>query len=197
MNKITVKEKYYHFTKDGKKKTKCVLELENMDKFEATLFGMNIIENNAFSNCNGLKKLKFNEGLSIIGPNSFFKCSNIISIYLPPTLTSINYNAFNYCGLTGDLKIPSSVKNIDENAFHENKNLNGKLFLSEGLLEIGRNCFENCSFTGELKIPETVEYIGKEAFSGCNFSKIYVPKNNVNKWVIGWNNGLNCEIIEY
>lgn len=48
MNKITVKEKYYHFTKDGKKKTKCVLELENMDKFEATLFGMNIIENNAF-----------------------------------------------------------------------------------------------------------------------------------------------------
>ena len=155
------------------------------------------VDNNAFSNCNGLKKLKFNEGLSIIGPNSFFKCSNIISIYLPPTLTSINYNAFNYCGLTGDLKIPSSVKNIDENAFHENKNLNGKLFLSEGLLEIGRNCFENCSFTGELKIPETVEYIGKEAFSGCNFSKIYVPKNNVNKWVIGWNNGLNCEIIEY
>ena len=64
MNKITVKEKYYHFTKDGKKKTKCVLELENMDKFEATLFGMNIIENNAFRGGKTFTKMRVSNKIS-------------------------------------------------------------------------------------------------------------------------------------
>ena len=64
MKKITVKEKYYHFEQDGKKKTKCVLELENMDKFASTRFGINIIENSAFRSGKAFTKIRIPNKIS-------------------------------------------------------------------------------------------------------------------------------------
>ena len=55
------------------------------------------VENNAFDNCNQLRKVLFNDGLQKIGLEAFWRCTSLSSIRLPSTVTEIGRSAFWRC----------------------------------------------------------------------------------------------------
>ena len=153
----------------------------------------------AFENCSELTSLKLSKNLENIEHSTFINCKRLSGeLIIPDSVKSIKYAAFKRCmSFTGGLVIPETVNHIGDEAFSECSGFNS-LKLNIGLKKIYRYAFIFCTgLSGELVIPETVEYIGDSAFYDCSFSKIYVPKININKYDIKWNIGCNAEIIEY
>lgn len=77
------------------------------------------IGNAAFSNCNSLTSVKFEDNgkLSTIGMSAFSNCSQLTRIEIPNGVTSIGPNAFAYCCHLTRIEIPEGVTLIGDSAF--------------------------------------------------------------------------------
>ena len=69
---------------------------------------MQVIGDNAFSNCFNLKSIKLNEGLKNIGNFTFSGCNILKELIIPKSVTSIGVNAF--CFDFELLKLPIRFK---------------------------------------------------------------------------------------
>ena len=78
------------------------------------------IGNKAFTDCNGITKVLFEEGsqLTSIGEYAFYDNDDLMEIVLPNSLTIIENSAFKYCDELTVITIPSSVTFIGEDAFY-------------------------------------------------------------------------------
>lgn len=76
------------------------------------------IDNNVFSNCGNIDSLVIESGVEIIGQNAFNWCYGIKSLSLPTTLKSIGENAFYHCYNLSSLVLPEGIKTIGQGAFN-------------------------------------------------------------------------------
>ncbi|MBO6048032.1 MAG: leucine-rich repeat protein, partial [Erysipelotrichaceae bacterium] len=112
-----------------------------------------MIEHSAFSHCERLKEIKFNDGILILGRSTFEK-------------TAIQ-----------QLSLPDSVIIIQKGCFQNNSNLSC-VDLGEGLLVIGDEAFKSCQRLAVVKVPSSVQTIGREAFKECpQLKEIILPKH--------------------
>ncbi len=72
----------------------------------------------AFSVCEELESVTFNEGLEKINISAFAACHKLTKIILPSTLTTIEQYGFQNCLNVKIIYIPKSVTNIGEGAFY-------------------------------------------------------------------------------
>ena len=72
----------------------------------------------AFSACESLKSVIFNEGLEIINISAFAACNNLLSAILPSSLKRIEQYGFQNCLSIKTIYIPKNVEYIGEGAFY-------------------------------------------------------------------------------
>ena len=156
-----------------------------------------IIENEAFSGCNGLTKINIPNGVTTIGeyafegcvgltslviPSSvmtvkngaFSGCSNLTSVDIQSNLTSIGTRMFQNCTALTEIEIPNSVNIINFSAFEGCEKLTTAV-LPANVTTIGQNAFSGCSALKDFVIPSSVESIGSAAFAGCTANNFVIP----------------------
>ncbi len=72
----------------------------------------------AFSGCEYLESVTFNEGLEKINISAFAACVNLLEVILPSTLTTIEQYAFQNCLRLQKAFIPKSVVTVGDGAFY-------------------------------------------------------------------------------
>lgn len=118
------------------------------------------------------------DGIEVIAENAFKECENIRKFTLPRSLVEIGNFAFTNCAMTS-IVIPPSVTKIGASAFLLCNELE-TLVLPEGIKEIESGTASSCSNISYLHIPGSVEFIGSSAFSWCkNLSVIECDIDNL------------------
>ena len=151
-----------------------------------------IICSGAFSNCDSLKNVVFEEGIKLdsIGNSTFSGCDNLASIKIPSSVTSIERYAFSRCySLTSvTFEEGSKLERIDENAF---TNCNFKwIEIPYGVTSIEKYAFENCYNLTNIVIPNSVTNINLFAFHSCWRLTIYCEEESKPD---GWNSSWNYD----
>ena len=101
------------------------------------------IQEEAFSDCTGLKNVTLGDGLEEIGSHAFGYCTSLREIVIPNAVKVIKHNAFSLCtGLT-------------------------TVTLGDGLEEIQSEAFNNCTSLQRIVIPPAVKEIDDNVFRGC------------------------------
>ncbi len=170
------------------------------------------ISTQAFSGCSFLGGITIPEGIEIIDDNAFYNCESLTSINIPKSVTSLGsyhpfvgctslhnvtvasgntkYDSRNNCnGIietatnklifgTAGMTIPSSVTSIAPAAFLSNSELN-TITIPEGVESIGQQAFMDCCNLQRVEIPKTVTHLDKEIFANCYYLyQISVATNN-------------------
>lgn len=88
-------------------------------KIESITITSNVdgISRDAFSFCESLSSITFNEGLKYIDHMAFLNCDKVVSIILPNSLESIGDEVFSQCYNLKELYIGKNVSDIDMTAF--------------------------------------------------------------------------------
>ncbi len=122
-----------------------------------------VIDNGAFSYCDSLKSIVFNDIFEVIGPNAFEDCDGFTSFVIPDTVTKIYAYAFNECRNLADLKLSNNITQISETAFSDCDALTS-VVIPDGVTSIGNFAFYSCDNLNSIAIPNTVKSIGNRAF---------------------------------
>ena len=102
------------------------------------------IDEEAFSHCSNLARIKISTGVTSIGRSAFSNCTNLASVIIPNSVVSIGDYAFSYCaGLTN-------------------------IVLSDGVETIGSQAFDHCPELANISIPASVTSIGDYVFLNCD-----------------------------
>lgn len=150
--------------------------------------GIVTIEDAAFKNQKGIKKIILPKTLQSIGANAFENCMSLEEIGFASeadssdaNLTTVCGNAFKYCVSLKKVDLGSKINSIGSNAFYSCKNL-ATVTLREGLKYLGANAFTFSGLTA-VTLPSTLEYksakdtslqdkvsvfSGAEAFRNCD-----------------------------
>lgn len=138
--------------------------------------GVEIIEDDAFSNCRSLSTVEMCGGISTIGEDAFRECTKLRFLEIPESVKSIGNNAFSYCLLLESIEIPEGTM-IGDSAFIDCTSLADVKFSSG--VNIGDSAFRGCTAITSLEIPEGVE-LGDRAFSDCtSLVKVKVISNAI------------------
>lgn len=138
---------------------------ENIEEFKCPS-NIESIDSSAFSGCENLRKVDFNEGLEVIDSDAFYG-SGLVEINLPSSLTQIYSGAFKACANLGTVSFEgNNLTFIDNGAFSECDSLDS-ITLPEGLIQLKAAIFEDCFSLEEVYLPRSLEYIGSNVFSQC------------------------------
>lgn len=130
---------------------------------------INRIGSQAFYNCKSLALIYIPDSVVSIGDEAFGWCCNLSYVYLPESVTSIGIRAFKCCESLLEVVIPSKVKTIDDYTF------------------------QGCSKLASVNVLGKIVRIGKEAFMDCcSLSSIYIEKDNVSSFSIGYSAFEGC-----
>ena len=167
--------------------------------------GVEVIEQNAFSNLTGLSKLILPTTVGTIGDNAFFDCKNLSQLNIPYGVYFIGKNAFQNSGLVS-IKLPETVTELGTEAFRgcrqlkkaeigasiselASKDSNGmfadclqleEVSLPITLASIGAGSFDNCGALRDIMIPVYVYRIEAMAFRNCkNLKELSIPSGTL------------------
>ncbi|MDE7337341.1 MAG: leucine-rich repeat domain-containing protein, partial [Clostridia bacterium] len=129
-----------------------------------------IIENEAFSGCNGLTKINIPNGVTTIGEYAFEGCVGLTSLVIPSSVMIVKNGAFSGC---------SNLTSVD---------------IQSNLTSIGNRMFQNCTALTEIEIPDSVSLIDYSAFDGCEKLTTVVLSANVT--TIGQNAFSGCSALK-
>lgn len=144
--------------------------------------GIEVIEKDAFKNCNSIEKISLPDSLIEIG--GFSNCSMLTNIDIPDSVIKIGISAFYDCDGLTTIKIPEGVTSIEYSAFKSCSSL-VSINIPNGVTRIESSAFESCTSLESIRIPEGVTSIGSYAFSECDaLSSIFIPKsvNNIGEF---------------
>nr|MCR5564705.1 leucine-rich repeat domain-containing protein [Gammaproteobacteria bacterium] len=111
---------------------------------ETTCPALISVGNEAFKNCNGLKKFDLqtnNNKLTTIGESAFENCVNLGSIVIPRSCTNVGAYAFKGCSTLGSSQINNPVLSVGE--------------------------FQNCTLFSLALFNATIDTIPSYCFAGC------------------------------
>jgi len=158
---------------------------------ESVSFSKNVItiDDNAFGNCDGLKKVDYRGSLSdwldiefvsyTSNPLSqaghlYINGNEIKKLIIPENVTSIGNFSFYGCKDLTSVTIPFNVKTIGNGSFCNCDSIK-LLNLSSGVTSIGSSAFGHCEGISSLTIPSSVTTIESGAFSYCkNITEVIV-----------------------
>lgn len=78
-----------------------------------------IIDNNAFENCELLESVKFSNNLKIIGFRAFNNCNSLKNLELPNSVEKIKEDAFSKCYNLESIKLGKNIKELETGIFYE------------------------------------------------------------------------------
>lgn len=151
----------------------------------------------AFSGCDGLKNVTFEQGTTHIAKYLFYECTGLERIEIPDTVTTIDQYAFADCKNLKEVKIPDSVTEISYDAFYRCAALEEivlpdsvdsmdtyifagctkleKAVLPKGRVNIPDGTFQNCTKLTDIELPDSVEAIRRYAFQNSGLTQITLP----------------------
>ena len=166
----------------------CVVAFESNSSLTTIIIPDSVvsIENAAFSNCENLDTITFEDNSQLTNINSsvFSGCSSLTSIDFGENsqLTSIGDHAFQDCsGLIGGLNLGecTSLTSIGSFAFQNCIGLTS-VTLPNGVTSIDSSTFRDCNALATVTFGENsqLESIGNYAFSNCpNLTTINIPSS--------------------
>ncbi len=154
------------------------------------------IPNQAFENCDGLKKVKLPENLKTIPKGMFQWCTSLEEIAIPDSVESIGDGAFGGCSKLKKVKLPKDLKTISGDMFRQCSSLE-EIELPQTVTSIGANAFVECSSLMSVTLlgdepPEIGEYVFQIPWGiVCGFVKagkqgIHVPKGKADIYKEKW-----------
>ncbi|MCM1181301.1 MAG: leucine-rich repeat protein [Clostridium sp.] len=112
----------------------------------------------AFSYCDNLKTIYFEQGIKKIPKRLFYRCTGIEEIKIPDSVTTIEWRAFMKCTNLKKVTMADSVTRIEAFAFSYCTSLND-LQLSKSLIELWDDAFSYCNSLQSVEIPKSIETI--------------------------------------
>lgn len=172
----------------GGKKVKSIGELAfncgNVTEVELC-FGIEIIEQEAFLQCEKLTKIIFPKSLKIIDKYAF-AFTAISELTFPDGITEIGAQAFAYTPVKS-IKLPKNLNELD-NSFYYCRDLEN-FEIGNGVKVIKTGAFEGCESLKCIYIPETVTLIEPEVFNKSSIEEIEFE--NVENWFTSVSGELN------
>ena len=161
--------------------------------------GVEIICNEAFSECQSLIKIILPSTLKFIGNTAFYNCTNLESIVIPEGVKSIDYLTFSGCDSLQNLVLPHSLESIDNDAL---TGVSGILSYSPHFV-----VKEGCLFSSDLKtliyffhdgrtqfdIPHGTEFIEDSSFAESSIRRLHIPSTVS---TIGGSAFANCQNLQ-
>lgn len=120
-----------------------------------------------------LEKVILPEGLEVIGENCFHGCAGLKEIVIPPTVKEIGSWAFHDCTGLKEITIPDSVKTIGDDAFSGCRKLT-KVHLPEKMTKLPE--FSVCGFK-EFVVPPHIKKLS--SFHYCTSLKRVVLHDGI------------------
>lgn len=146
-----------------------LITLPAQESIEPRLYQhIRVIDEYAFSGCDGLRTIHIPSSIEIIGGNAFSNCSNLENVELYSNISSLSYGIFSGCSKLSNIVIPDSVESIESDAFY------------------------GCSSLKELYMHASVKYIQIDAFAECTSLTDIIFNGNIEDWnsiykMAGWN----------
>ena len=109
-------------------------------------------------------------------------------------VTGVESYAFNgEKNITGRLVISDTIVNIGSDAFRECSGLTGNLIIPDSVESIGGGAFANCGFNGTLKLSENEKFtvIEDNTFGECFFVGELIIPDNIEE-IVGYDNGMGA-----
>ncbi len=175
--------------------------------FFSVAFSANIrdVGDYAFSGCDRLEKLIFNEGLEVICNYAFADCKSLYNVTLPASVSFVGEFAFSGCNSLEWVYVAqdnpylySSVGDMELNGIFS-RNSDGLIVgcrstqIPDRCKEIYGGAFSGKDIGGSLYLPNFLSAIGTEAFAHCrSLTEIHIP-SSVNS--IGSNAFVDCPLL--
>ena len=133
------------------------------------------IADEAFRNCDKLKKVTMSGNVMSIGEDAFESCGSLETVTLCNGIKCIGKSAFGSCRKLKEIVVPEGVEKIEDYTFRNCFSLE-KIVLQAGITEIGVSAFEACTSLKNISLSEGVTYLGAYSFSGCtNLERVTFP----------------------
>lgn len=124
-----------------------------------------IIDSNAFNQCECLTNIRMPAHLKEIGIAAFWNCKMLNDVSIPDSVQKIGYSCFEGSGIVS-IKLPHGITKIEKETFMHCKNL-GSITIPESVQEIHKNAFLETGLRS-IRIPASVQVVGEAAFARCN-----------------------------
>ena len=175
--------------------------------FFSVAFSANIrdVGDYAFSGCDRLEKLIFNEGLEVICNYAFADCKSLYHIDIPASVQFVGEFAFSGCNSLDSIYVaqdnPYLYSSVDDMELYGifSRNLNGLIVgcrstqIPDRCKEICAGAFSGKDIGGSLYLPNFLSAIGAEAFAHCrSLTEIHIP-SSVDS--IGFNAFVDCPLL--
>ena len=178
----------------GKLADKFFKDVKTVEKIEI-LSGVNIIGNETFIGCDGLKELTFNTAVDYydMGENCFSADFVLEKLTIPEGFClrklggkeytevilsdciEMEYGAFKDCIAIKKIILPDTLKKVSQDAFRDCSNLT-EVVLPKDLEEIDYYAFDGTALTS-IDLPDTIVEIKDGTFDGCkNLVNVKFPK---------------------
>lgn len=146
--------------------------------------GVNVIADNAFSECEHLTYIDIPDSVTCIGDRAFEYCYSLTNIDIPDSITSIGDYTFKCCKSLTSVNVSKNMKTIGDSVFSGCKSLIN-INIPNGVTNIERKAFSNCDSLTDINIPNSVTNIGSYAFLSCDsLTNINIPNSvtNIKEW---------------
>lgn len=146
----------------------CVIEehaFEKCPRLKKVKLNAKSIEKGAFSFCRSLETVMIN-GTEIIGEQAFFGCEGLREIKLSDAVTELGARCFEECASLEKIRL-YGIKTIGERAFSRCEGLRE---ITLGKITVYRRAFEDCCFIEKLTLLSDTA-LKSGAFFGCTYLK--------------------------
>lgn len=169
-----------------------ILLKNNLISQEEYFFKNAIVENDVLIEYLDKDVVSINIPSSIkaIGNQAFYNCQDLKKVVLPNTITCICEEAFSENNNLKEIVIPSCVERIESAAFSCCEKLS-RVIIQNGVKEIYDSAFSCCKKIKQIIIPSSVEYVGSFAFAECS-ATIFIEDSSkaYEAWAYNWCEGI-------
>ena len=169
------------YSKDWKRLLKAPTRLKGE---YSIIEGVNVIADNAFSECEHLTYIDIPDSVTCIGDRAFEYCYSLTNIDIPDSITSIGDYTFKCCKSLTSVNVSKNMKTIGDSVFSDCKSLIN-INIPNGVTNIGKKAFSNCDSLTDINIPNSMTNIGSYAFWSCDsLTNINIPNSvtNIKEW---------------
>ncbi len=125
----------------------------------------------------GKKLYEIPEGVEVIAEQAFSNCINLTNISIPSTVESIEFWTFSGCISMESITLPESVITIERRAFEGCTALK-KINVPGGVTTLSEDVFLDCTSLNDVILENGIEILYLDAFRNCkSLKQINIPKS--------------------